>query len=243
MIKVELQNVYGTDKDVASSAWTSSLDYQKKQTRTDDDVKRVVNMLADSGHSTPFESIILRFWMKVPIQTDRQIMTHRLQSTSGMSGRYRTMPKEYLEIPEDIKQIFPKLDDWFGIPEDYETGEKLQTHSENIIQEYNELCSKANNWYEEQIYCNKVAREEGYISNDEFKRLREFFRGVLPQNNMTERVSIMNLRAFCNFIKLRNSPHAQPEIRKVAELMLEQVKQHPEIKVSIEALEKNNWNI
>lgn len=235
MIKVELQNVFGTDRQVAEAAWTSSLDYQKKQTRTDEDVKRVVNMLADSKHSTPFESIIFRFWIKMPVQTDRQFMTHRLQSTSGMSGRYRTMPNEFLQMPDDVYEISSK-----ALNASYDGG---WSSREDIIANYHYMCEAANDSYKEVIEFLKESEKSKVITNLEFKRAREFYRGMLPQNNMTERVSIMNLRAFCNFIKLRNSLHAQPEIRKVAELMLEQVKQNPEIKVSIEALEKNNWNI
>lgn len=238
-IKVELQNIYGNDRSIAEAAWTSSLDYQKKQTRTEDDVKRVVNMLADSKHSTPFESVIFRFWMKVPIQTDRQIMTHRLQSTSGMSGRYRTMPNEYLELPNEVYDIVQKLPN----KQNQSLKGKHVQGTYDWIDSYYEVCEKANHYYQAISLIGKEAEQNGLISKDEYKRVREFYRGMLPQNNMTERVSIMNLRAFSNFIKLRNSPHAQPEIRKVAEFMLEQVKQIPEIQISIEALERNNWEI
>jgi thymidylate synthase ThyX len=60
---------------------------------------------------------------------------------------------------------------------------------------------------------------------------------------MTERVTIFNLRSFANYQKLRNSPHAQPEIRQVAQLMLEAVKEANICPIAIEALERNGWNI
>ena len=60
---------------------------------------------------------------------------------------------------------------------------------------------------------------------------------------MTERVTIMNLRSFTNYQKLRNSEHAQPEIQEVAKLMLEQVKLHKVSPIAIEFLEKNGWNL
>lgn len=238
-IKVELQEIYGNDRQVAEAAWTSSLDYQKKQTRSEEDVKRVVNMLADSKHSTPFESVIFRFWMKVPIQTDRQIMTHRLQSTSGMSGRYRTMPNQYLEVADDVMSIIEKIP---NSQQDFNNG-KIVYGTYDWLADYYRVCENANHLYQAISTIGKEAQKNNLITNEEYKRVREFYRGILPQNNMTERVSIMNLRAFANFTKLRNSQHAQPEIRKVAELMLEQVKQIPSIQVSIEALERNNWNI
>lgn len=225
-IKVELQDFMGDDRQIADAAWTSSLDYQKKQTRTDEDVRRVVNMLADAKHSTPFESVVLRFWIRMPIATDRQYMTHRLQSASGMSGRYRTMPSEYLAIPSDVNEIINKAT----------IGRGLQF-------QYEYICRLANEHYKHIVNSMKEAEKNKIITNSEFKRAREFFRGILPQHNMTERVSIMNLRAFANFYKLRSKPDAQPEIRQVAELMLKAVKESNVAPIAIEALERNLWMI
>lgn len=224
-IEVELQDIYGTDRQIAEAAWTSSLDYQKKKNRSDEDVKRIINMLADLKHSVPFESIILRFWIKMPIQTDRQFMTHRLQSSSGMSGRYRTMPSEWLDIPEDVNSILDKIPD------------------SQVSTSYNNYCKEINGYYKNLLTDLKTKEKDLTITNEEYKRLREFFRGLLPQNNMTERVSVMNLRSFSNFIKLRLSPHAQPEIREVARQMLEAVKLSNKCPIAIEALERNNWVI
>jgi len=224
-IQVELQETMGDDKAIASSAWTSSLDYQKKQNRSDEDVERVVKMLADLQHSVPFESVVFRFWIKMPISADRQFMTHRIASHSGMSGRYRTMPNEFQAPPEDIYNILDKM------------------NMEHYLWDYNYLCQRTNDWYNELLLELKVFEKQGEMTNAEYKRCREFFRGVLPQNNMTERVTTMNLRAFANFIKLRLSEHAQPEIRIVAQLMLEEVKEKAKCPIAIEWLEKNNWRL
>ena len=72
---------------------------------------------------------------------------------------------------------------------------------------------------------------------------RETFRNILPQGNMTERVTVMNLRSFANFVKLTNKPEAQPEIRQLAQLMLESVKQSNKCNIALEALERNGWSI
>jgi flavin-dependent thymidylate synthase len=188
-------------------------------------------MLADLKHSVPFESIVLRFWIKMPIQTDRQFMTHRLQSASGMSGRYRTMPSEYLETNDESDNIINKIQPM---------GHK---DSLDIFHGYYETCENANSYYNKSLELAKKAEKDGKIDNVEYKRLREFIRGTLPQNNMTERVTVMNLRSFSNFIKLRNSEHAQPEIREVAKKMLQLVKESDTIPVAINALERNNWVI
>lgn len=227
-IKVELQEYMGNDRSIAESAWTSSLDYQKKKIKTDNDVEKIIKMLVINKHSTPFESIVFKFWIKMPIQTDRQHMTHRIASHNGMSGRYRTMPNDWLNASQDIENICEKVFNTNGI-----------LH----IFEYNKLCETANTFYNRSILAYKDAEKNNKITNKEYKRLREFFRGVLPQNNMTERVTIMNLRSFSNYQKLRNSEHAQPEIQQVAKLMLEEIKKHNICPIVLNALESNNWEI
>lgn len=232
-IKVELQDFMGNDRSIAEAAWTSSLDYEKKQKRTQEDVEKVVKMLAEHKHATPFESVVLRFWIKMPIQTDRQHMTHRIGTHNGLSGRYRTMPSEFLDVPADIKAIERKLS----------YADNGNCYQRNILDHYSHLCSEVNTFYNEALAHIKENERNKLITNSEYKRFREFLRGVLPQNNMTERITIFNLRSFANYQKLRNSPHAQPEIRRVAELMLEEVKRKNIAPVAIKWLEENNWEL
>lgn len=224
-IKVELQETMGSDRAIAHAAWTSSTLEELKELKTEEDVKRVVNMLADAKHSVPFESVIFRFWMRIPIATDRQLMTHRVASHSGLSGRYRTMPDEFLLIPGDVESILTKA------------------ACDSIYVDYNETCSVANEYYRQGLEKLKLVKEKDKISSYEYKRAREFLRGMLPQHNMTERVSIFNLRSFANFYKLRSKPDAQPEIQQVARLMLEKVKEANICPIALDALERNSWVI
>lgn len=227
-IKVELQDFMGNDRSISEAAWTSSHDYQKKQTRTDIDVKRVVKMLAESKHSVPFESIVLRFWIRMPIAIDRQWMTHRIASNSGMSGRYRTMPDDFLLVPDDVEHILGKA------------GDEIQ---DSTVEQYITKCTEMNEWYQSKMDYFKQLKRDNQISISEYKRLREFFRGVLPQHNMTERVSVMNLRSFANFYRLRSKLDAQPEIQQIANAMLEEIEKANICPIAIEALKLNNWNI
>jgi thymidylate synthase ThyX len=89
----------------------------------------------------------------------------------------------------------------------------------------------------------KTQEKNGVITNSEYKRLREFFRGALPQNAMTERVTTINLRSFANLVKLRYKPEAQAEIRWVAKLMLDAVENSQQLPIALEALRKNSWQI
>lgn len=239
-IEVELQGVFGNDRVIANAAWTSSSIKQQKNVRSIEDVERVVNMLADHKHSTPFESIVFRFWIKMPIATDRQFMTHRLQSSNGLSGRYRTMPTEYFDVPDDVMDIIEKLPEITSIQI---PGGTMYSGMNDALEAYYQACETANNSYKFFTTHARQQKDAGTITNDEYKRFREFMRGMLPQHNMTERVTTINLRSLANFFKLRLSEHAQPEIRDVAQKMLAAVKTAVCCPVALSALERNGWEI
>jgi len=229
MIEVELQEHMGSDRSIASAAWTSTYSKNKQSTRSDEDVARVVKLLANEHHGVPFETVIFRFWMKIPIFVDRQLVKHRVASHSGASGRYKTVMDEFLPIPEDVKAILDKFSSEYS-------SVTLGTQLESVM-------ASANAVYKQIVEQGKKAKEANTITNSEYKRMREIVRGILPQANMTETVFTLNLRSFANFQKLRNSEHAQPEIRELAEKMLELVEQANIAPVAIETLKNNGWDI
>lgn len=233
-IKVELQEWMGSDRSIANAAWTSSYNKDKRDTKTDDDVQRIVKQLAESGHGTPFESVVFRFWIRMPVFTDRQHMTHRIASHNGLSGRYRTMPDDWYGLPDDVTRIlWLSMSEYFGYPES----------AGYIVDGYKEHCKAAYDYYNRILGYLKKAEAKKLITNTEFKRVRECLRGVLPVAGMIERTTMMNLRSFANYQKQRNSSHAQTEIKKVAELMLEAVKKENVCPIAIETLEKQGWRI
>lgn len=224
-IQVELQDVMGDDRRIAESAWTSSMRHDKKDLRTDEDVARVVRMLGGSkpAHGVPFESVVFYFWIGLPISSDRQYVTHRIQSMNGMSGRYRTMPEDWFHLPEDVKGVLSRIDNG---------------SMENL---YEVICEGAHAFYRNSVNLFRAELNNKTITLDEFKRLRETFRNVLPQGSMTERTATINLRSFANFQKQRNDGHAQPEIRHIAQLMLAEVEKCGKIPVALEVLKENGW--
>ena len=228
-IIVELQEAMGSDRAIANAAWTSSFNKASREQKTYEQVNQLVQRLAKDGHSTPFESVVLRFWMRIPIFTDRQIMTHRIASHNGLSGRYRTMPMDYYKIPEDVLEIFDKARQ-FKCSTDY-------------LKNYQDSCELAVKNYQTALDSLKPLVVTKHITNEEYKRCREILRGQLPTAGMTERTSIFNLRSFANFQRLRNSEHAQPEIKQVAEMMLEEVKKANICPIAIKALQEKNWMI
>lgn len=226
-ILVELQEFMGSDESIANAAWTSTYDKTKREDKYDDSekVSKLVKQLILDGHGTPIESVVLRFWIRMPIFTDRQHMTHRMASHNGLSGRYRTMPEDYFKLPADVNDIINK-----GT-----VGGGLQWRYENA-------CEKATKDYKYIIESLKESEKRGFITNKEFKRVREVVRGMLPTAGMVERTTMMNLRSFANYQRQRNSDHAQPEIRQVAQLMLKAVKDAGVAPTAIETLESIGWD-
>lgn len=224
-IKVELQETMGSDLSIANAAWTStySKDNREEKYLDQNKINKLVRQLILDGHGTPIESVVFRFWIKMPIFVDRQHMTHRIASHNGLSGRYRTMPDEYYDCPKDVIDILNR-------------GNRT-----NLSLKYNDISKLAYEYYNSAIESLKEAEKNNDISNEEFKRAREIMRGQLPVNGMTERTSIMNLRSFANYQKQRNSSYAQPEIKKVAQLMLDEVKKANICSTAIQTLEEIGW--
>jgi thymidylate synthase (FAD) len=224
-IKVELQETMGSDLSIANAAWTSTYDKDKREIKYSDTdkINTLVRRLILDGHGTPIESVIFRFWIKMPIFVDRQHMTHRVASHNGLSGRYRTMPNEFYNLPEDINTILNKCG------------------AQYVAKNYNDICVLAYEQYNSAITNLKLAEKNNLITNSDFKRAREVLRGQLPTSGLTERTTIMNLRSFANYQKQRNSDYAQPEIKKVAQLMLEEVKRANVCPIAISTLEEIGW--
>lgn len=226
-ILVELQEWMGSDLSIANAAWTSTYNKEKREDKYDDTekVSKIVRRLILDGHGTPIESVIFRFWIRMPIFTDRQHMTHRIASHNGLSGRYRTMPNDFFGIPEDCSQILKRI------------------NLQSFENQYDDICLKAYEVYNWQLSELRQAEKNSAISNTEFKRLREILRGQLPTAGMIERTTIINLRSFANYQRLRNSDHAQNEIRFVAQEMLKLIKNANICPTAIQTLEEINWRI
>lgn len=231
-IKVELQETMGGDTSIANAAWTSTYDKDKREDKYDDPEKvaSIVRRLIVDGHGVPIESVIFRFWIRMPIFTDRQHMTHRVASHNGLSGRYRTMPNDWYQLPQDCIDILYKIGE-YGLD------------GMDISDSYMACNNRAYQRYNKGLESLKVAEKAGQISNVEFKRVREVLRGMLPTAGMVERTTIMNLRSFANYIRLRLSDHAQPEIRYIASEMLRLVEEANVCPAAIAALKEVGWRV
>jgi thymidylate synthase (FAD) len=198
--KVELLGYYGDDLIHASSAWTST-----SRDLTEDKIARVpklLKMLAAEGHHTPFEKSSLHFLVTVDQATHIHLLKHRIGvSINGESARYKELKEDKFYLPEDWKQILIKDDvngnTWYTM---------LETMS-----------TLSNKWYHQ---C--LEELTPILGRKRAKESARFFKTFNSQITMD---IMFNWRSFAHFQGLRNSEHAQVEVRELAQEMLDLVKQ------------------
>lgn len=154
-------------------------------------------------HKTPVAKDCRATWrIKCPLSIATQILRHRSNSFNQVSGRYRTLKVEFVNRAEDVNLILEKAsvgDSW----------SKIEEEMQQIARNYNKIMSDL-----------KASKEASAISNDEYKRAREFVRFCLPEGRMTEIYVTSYVDDFEGlYLKLRNSVHAQNEHIWVAQQM------------------------
>jgi thymidylate synthase (FAD) len=199
--KVELIGVYGGDETHALSAWTStSRDLtEEKRGRID----KLLAMLAENFHGTPFEKSVQHFLITTEIPTHYQLLKHRIGvSINGESARYKELKGSKFYIPDDWSQ---------------DEQAQLILHCEDSVRKYHECLAR--------LVAAGVSK----------KRAKESARFYLPQANQISADISFNFRSFMHFAGLRNSDHAQLEIRNIAKQMLIQIYETGQFTLSLEA--------
>jgi thymidylate synthase (FAD) len=199
--KVELLGYYGSDEVIACSAWTSTsrdLTDEKKAR-----VGKLINMLWSNGHETPFEKGVVHFLVDTDIASHVHLLKHRISSLNAESARYKELKEDKYYIPEDWNDIecskfLPHGD----------CGESWATILERYVEQGNML------------YHQCIADLEPVLGRKRAKESARFFK---TYNSQIQADVMFNMRSFANFQKLRNSEHAQLEIREIAGKMLELV--------------------
>jgi flavin-dependent thymidylate synthase len=196
--KVELIGFYGDDDTIACSAWTST-----SRNLTDEKKARVgklINMLWSEGHETPFEKGMVHFLVDTDIASHIHLLKHRISSLNAESARYKELKEGKYYLPEDWKGI--------GISDN---GEALNTPSDDWHQRLEEYTKEGN-----RLYHACLADLEPVLGRKRAKESARFFK---TYNSQIQADIMFNMRSFANFIKLRNSEHAQLEIREIAQQM------------------------
>ncbi len=207
--KVELIGYYGSDEIHACSAWTSTSRDITEEKR--ERIPKLLKMLADAGHHTPFEKSSLHFLVDCDIASHIHLLKHRIGvSINGESARYKELKEDKFYIPDDW-DVYPsssKSPSYFGADLDI-ASEKWST----ILKEYTEL---GNDLYHRCL--NDLTPALGR------KRAKESARFFKTYNSQIQADVMFNWRSFHHFLELRNKPDAQKEIRDIAATMLDLVK-------------------
>lgn len=206
--KIEFLGYYGSDEVIACSAWTSTsrnLTEDKKQR-----IPKLINDLWTAGHETPFEKGNVHFLVDCDIASHIHLLKHRMASINAESARYKELKEDKFYIPEDWGEITNS--------EDYYLDEQVP------------FIEKGNKWIE-------ILKDFTELGNGLYhdclkdltpilgrKRAKESARYFKTYNSQIQADVQFNMRSFANFLKLRNSEHAQLEIREIAQQMLELVK-------------------
>jgi flavin-dependent thymidylate synthase len=218
---VILLGYYGGDKTACLSAWQSTgieFDYTKNiNSRIDvlfsntvKDKKKtpeeLLIMLAEQGHHSPFEKSLIHFQLCTDISTHIQCLKSRIGvSINSESARYKEL-----------------VDKWY-LPSDWEDTVGVQSHcTDGALKWLEELDSYIQ--YGHDLYHEALKQLTPVLGRN---RAKESARLFLPYAKQLDFDMQFNFRSFMHFQTLRNSPHAQKEIREIAEKMLELVRQIP----------------
>ena len=215
--KVELLGYYGSDEIIACSAWTST-----SRDLTDDKRERIgklINMLWSNGHETPFEKGVVHFLVDTDIASHIHLLKHRISSLNAESARYKELKEDKYFLPEDWGDVKVSKDVGFDAteftPDGYDNSFYYAYEDSKWIDVLEEYTKQGN-----MLYHQCIADLEPVLGRKRAKESARFFK---TYNSQIQADIMLNMRSFANFQKLRNSEHAQLEIREIAAMMLEQV--------------------
>src|SRR5210317_1168574 len=195
---VELLGHYGSDEVIACSAWTSTsrkLDEKKRKI-----IPKLINMLWSEGHETPFEKGSVHFLVDCDIASHIHLLKHRISSLNAESARYKELKEDKYFLPEDWGDT--------TCTEVIRYPTKCGAKWTDILRVYTE--------YGNRLYHACLADLEPVLGRKRAKESARFFK---TYNSQIQADIMFNMRSFANFIKLRNSEHAQLEIREIAQQM------------------------
>ena len=214
--KVELIDIYGNDETIACSAWTSTsrnIDADKRN--------RIPKLLKDlwiNGHETPFEKVNVHFLVDTDIASHIHILKHRISSVNAESARYKELKEDKMYLPDDWEGIFANT-------KVLTINDRDDSTWHDILRQFTEIGNM--------LYHDCIKELEPVLGR---KRAKESARYFKTYSSQIQADVMMNMRSFANFQKLRNSEHAQKEIREIAQGMLMLLKQDGSIRYTLEAM-------
>ncbi len=191
---VELLGYYGSDEIIALSAWTSTSRDLSEDKRNR--IPALINQLWSNGHETPFEKGVVHFLVKTDIATHIHLLKHRISRINAESARYKELKEVNFYIPSDSEGV--------------KSSKGLEnTTWPDLLREYAEMGND--------LYHQCVEDLTPVLGRKRAKESARFFK---TYNSQIQCDVMFNMRSFANFQRLRNSEHAQIEIREIAQEML-----------------------
>lgn len=195
---------YGSDETIACSAWTSTSRELSEEKR--ERIPKLINMLWSEGHETPFEKGSVHFLVNCDIASHIHLLKHRIASINAESARYKELKEDKYYLPEDWKDV--KNSEDYYLDEDVPFIEKNNKWLD-ILKNFTELSNG--------LYHDCLKDLTPILGRKRAKESARFFK---TYNSQIQADVMFNMRSFANFLKLRNSEHAQLEIREIAKEML-----------------------
>lgn len=191
-MNVELVRHSASDLDVVNAARVS---YGRTTEHLGPEDVRLINVLIQEGHGSPFEHTYLQFRCRVPIFVAREWMRHRIGSYNELSMRYM--------VPDNIEFYFPKSDrQRIGKAMNYEHVEREWDSDDYYF--FTSSCEEALATYRHMLHMGTAP---------------EVARMVLPVNTYTTFLWSVNARSMMNFLRLRLDKTAMQEIRECATMV------------------------
>jgi thymidylate synthase (FAD) len=218
---VKLIDMMGNDARIVEAARNSIAGEGVRAVSED---RGLIRYLIRNKHTTPLESVVFQFQLKMPIFVCRQHIRHRMSSTSEMSGRYGVLPEEFY-VP-DVEHIQLQA-------EQNKQGRSTKLVDRDVAISIRSAM-RADAMMEFKHYQNYLGggRDEHGIGNPEITYLRdngglarELARINLPLSTYTLLYWKIDLHNLFHYLKLRLDSHAQYEIRVYGEAMAQIAKQ------------------
>ena len=165
--------------------------FGKMKDSMDDKDILLLDYLIENKHTSPLEHMVFTFSVHCPLFVRGQWHRHRTWSYNEISRRYTEVDMEFYTPPKIRKQA--EIDRQASVEADFDDTElraKIDKQNTDSMTLFNELLDAG------------VCREQA--------------RGVLPQNMMVTFWATVDLSNLIHFLDLRDSDHAQWEIRQYA---------------------------
>lgn len=186
---IGLVDMMGSETSIVNAARVS---FGKRRETMDERDAALVRYLVSHHHTSPLEHVVFTFLVHCPLFVRSQWHRHRTWSYNEISRRYTEVDLE-LYVPPVLR-------------EQSESDRQASREAESLDQ--SACLAKICAFHEQSLRLYQELLDAGVC--------REQARGVLPQNLMTTFWATVDLNNLLKFLELRDSPHAQWEIREYA---------------------------